>query len=131
VRFLLDTHLLLSWLGQSSLLSEEALDLIGDPEHQVLYSAVSLWEIRLKQSLGKLRIPENFTEALDTQSFGALPLRPEHTEKLASLPWHHRDPFDRMLVAQAQAEAIRLVTADEALAAYGKFVLVVNKGTAS
>lgn len=128
MRFLLDTHLLLWWMGQSAQLSEEALDLIGDPENHILYSTVSLWEIRLKQSLGKLKVPASLTEALEAQAFDVLPLRAQHTEGLVGLPWHHRDPFGRMLVAQAQAESIRLLTVDEPLSAYGKCVLVVNRG---
>lgn len=128
MRYLLDTHLLLWWLGQSALLSKEALDLIADPENHILYSTVSLWEIRLKQSLGKLKVPASLTEALTAQAFDVLPLRAEHTEGLVGLPWHHRDPFDRMLVAQAQAESIRLLTVDEPLSAYGDCVLVVSRG---
>lgn len=128
MRLLLDTHLLLWWLGQSAMLSEEALALIGDPENYILYSSVSLWEIRLKQSLGRLTLPASFNDVLHAQGFDALPLRPEHTEGINDLPWHHRDPFDRMLVAQARTESIRLLTVDEQLGAYGEFVLVVRKG---
>jgi PIN domain nuclease of toxin-antitoxin system len=120
--------MLLWWLGQSALLSKEALDLIADPENHILYSTVSLWEIRLKQSLGKLTVPANFTEALEAQAFDDLPLRPEHTEGLIGLPWHHRDPFDRMLVAQAETEGVRLLTVDERMSVYGQCVLVVGRG---
>lgn len=128
MRYMLDTHLLLWWPGQSALLSTDAQALIADPENHFLYSTVSLWEIRLKQSLGKLQLPANFTEALEAQAFDVLPLRAEHTEGLVGLPWHHRDPFERMLVAQAQEEAIRLLTVDERMSAYGQCVLVVSRG---
>lgn len=127
MRFLLDTPSLLWWLGQSALLSEEALDLTADPENQILYSTVLLAEIRLKQSFGKLKVPASLTEALAAQAFDVLPLRAEHTEGLIGLPRHHRDPFDRMLVAQARAEWIRLLTGDEPQSAYGDCVLVVSR----
>jgi len=88
----------------------------------VFVSAVSLWEIWLKQSLGKLRLPDDFTERLAAESFERLPLTASHTRPVSLLPWRHRDPFDRMLVAQAQVEKLVLLTADDALTAYGPAV---------
>src|SRR4051812_25916675 len=96
--------MLLWWLDNSPALSEAARTLISDPENVVFVSAVSLWEIRLKESLGKLRLPPDFEEKLKAESFESLPLTPAQTRQVASLPWRHRDPFDRMLVAQARAE---------------------------
>jgi PIN domain nuclease of toxin-antitoxin system len=122
LRLLLDTHLLLWWLEASPSLPATARDLIRDPENTVFASAVSLWEIRLKQSLGKLRLPVDFSERLAGEPFESLPLMASHTRQVGLLPWHHRDPFDRMLVAQALAEKLVLLTADEALAAYGAVV---------
>lgn len=122
MRILLDTHLLLCWLAASPPLSTQARDMIRDPENTVFVSAVSLWEIWLKQSLGKLRLPSDFTERLAAESFESLPLMASHPRQVALLPWHHRDPFDRMLVAQAQVEKLVLLTADEALTAYGAVV---------
>ena len=78
--------------------------------------------IWLKESLGKLRLPADFEEALAAESFESLPLTASQTRQVASLPWHHRDPFDRMLVAQACAENLTFLTADRSLAAYGDFV---------
>ena len=90
-------------------------------------SAVSLWEIWLKQSLGKLRLPADFMERLAAESFESLPLMASHTRQVSlMLPWCHRDPFDRMLVAQAQVEKLVLLTADEALAAYGASVCLAG-----
>ena len=126
MRFLLDTHLLLWWLAGSPSLSREAYSLIEDPEIPIFVSAVSHWEIWLKVSLGKLRLPEDFATRLKAQPFENLPLTGEQAEGLATLPWHHRDPFDRMLVAQAKRERLTLLTADEALPVYGDFVRLVR-----
>jgi len=122
LRILLDTHLLLWWLEASPALSAQAGETICNPENIIFVSAVSLWEIWLKQSLGKLRLPVDFTERLAAESFENLPLVASQTRQVSLLPWHNRDPFDRMLVAQAQVEKLILLTADEALAAYGPVV---------
>ena len=124
MRLLLDTRILLWWLSGDPSLSESARALIGDPENVIFVSAVSLWEIRLKQSLAKIQLPADFEEILATESFENLPLTAKQTKPLAALPWHHRDPFDRMLVAQALAEDLTLLTADGVLGAYGDFVRV-------
>jgi len=125
LRILLDTHLLLWWLDASPSLSARASETIRDPENTVFVSAVSLWEIWLKQSLGKLRLPVDFSERLAAEPFESLPLTASHTRPVSLLPWCHRDPFDRMLVAQAQVENLVLLTADGLLTAYGPFVHVV------
>ena len=96
--------------------------MIADPENTVFVSAVSMWEIWLKQSLGKLHLPGDFDARLSAESFESLPLTASQTRQVSSLPWHHRDPFDRMLVAQAQVDKLLLLTADEVLAAYGAMV---------
>jgi PIN domain nuclease of toxin-antitoxin system len=126
VKILLDTHLLLWWLEDSRSLSAAARELIREPQNAVFISAVSLWEIWLKESLGKLRLPDDFEAKLEDEPFENLPLSATHARQVASLPWHHRDPFDRMLVAQAQTEKLALLTADDRLAAYGEFVHLVR-----
>jgi len=126
VKFLLDTHLLLWWLSDNPLLPAQARQLIGDPNNTIFVSAVSLWEVRLKSSVGKLRVPSGFAQKLAAEPFGVLPLRPEHTPTVAMLEWHHLDPFDRMLIAQATAESLVLLTADRALGAYGRSVRVAG-----
>ena len=125
MNFLLDTQLLLWWLANKRSLSKTARALIADPANTIFISSVSHWEIWLKESLGKLRLPADFEERLRAEPFEDLPLTAAQTRRIGSLAWHHRDPFDRMLVAQAQAEGLSLLTADEALAAYGGAVRVV------
>ena len=126
MKLLIDTHLLLWWFDASPSLSAEAERLIRNPENTIFVSAVSLWEIWLKQSLGKLRLPANFLERLAAESFESLPLTAAQTARIGQLPWVHRDSFDRMLVAQAQAESLVLLTADEVLAGYGAMVRVAR-----
>ncbi len=89
-------------------------------------SAVSLWEIWLKESLGKLRLGRDFEVKLAEESFESLPLTAAHARQVAFLPWRHRDPFDRMLVAQAKAEGLILLTADDLVTGYGDFVRLVR-----
>ena len=126
MKLLLDTHILLWWLNDDPLLSKSLRKLIQDPENTVFISAVALWEIWLKQSLGKLKLPSNFKALLELEEFENLPLTARQAAAVASLPWHHRDPFDRMLVAQAQMERLILVSVDENLPAYGSFVFSGN-----
>jgi PIN domain nuclease of toxin-antitoxin system len=126
LRVLLDTHLLLWWLANSPALSPGARALISDPENTVFVSAVSLWEIWLKESLGKLRLPADFEQRLAAESFESLPLTAAQTRQVALLPWHHRNPFDRMLIAQARVENLVLLTADDLVTAYGDFVRLVR-----
>jgi len=126
VKLLLDTHLLLWWLSNSPLLPARARRSIADPGNTIFVSAVSLWEVWLKSSVGKLRVPSGFAQKLAAEPFEDLPLRAEHTPAVAMLEWHHRDPFDRMLIAQATSENLILLTADSALGAYGEMVLLVD-----
>ena len=100
--------------------------LITDPENTVFLSAVSLWEIWLKISLNKLRLPQDFETRLTAERFENLPLIAAHTRRVSTLPWHHRDPFDRMLIAQAQTENLLLLTADEIATRYGNCVRLVR-----
>lgn len=125
MKLLLDTHILLWWLGNDPALSGPARALIADVENAVFVSAVTFWEIYLKQSLGKLKLPPDFEPRLEAESFENLPLTAAHARAVARLPWHHRDPFDRMLIAQALAAELKLLTADPSSAAYGDMVLLV------
>ena len=118
MNLLLDTHALLWWLDDNPTLSAEARDAIADGRNLVFVSAVVIWEVRIKQSLGKLQLPSNFREVLDSQAFDELPLTVDHAHRLAELPPLHRDPFDRMLVAQAMAERLTIVTRDPDIPRY-------------
>ena len=126
MRLLLDTHLLLWWVTDSRDLGREARALIADPNNAIFVSTVSLWEIWLKHSIGKLRVPPDFDKRLAGESFEILPLNGVHARTVAELPWLHRDPFDRMLVAQAAHEKLLLLTTDGRVGAYGKMVRVVD-----
>lgn len=126
MKLLLDTHVLLWWLDDSPRLPMEMRELISDPERTVFVSAATTWEIRIKQKLGKLDLPSQFDAALDAAEFHWLPISRAHADTTAQLPLHHRDPFDRMLVAQAKCEHLTLLTVDERLAAYGKNILWIS-----
>ncbi|MYD92839.1 MAG: type II toxin-antitoxin system VapC family toxin [Chloroflexi bacterium] len=117
---LLDTHALIWWQATDPpLLSSRAYDAIADPGNAVFVSAASIWEISIKRARGKLDVPGNVLEALEENGFRELPITAFHAERAGSLPLHHTDPFDRMLVAQAQAEGLILVTRDANIPRYG------------
>lgn len=119
MRLLLDTHALLWWLANDPRLSEESADAIADPASDVLVSAASAWEIAIKQSMGKLEAPSDLDRQMELNSFEELPITIGHAYAAGTLPRHHDDPFDRMLVAQAIAEGLTLVSADPRVDAYG------------
>mgnify|MGYP003341219712 FL=1 len=126
MRLLLDTHLVLWWMGDMRELGKEARRLIADPGNSVFVSTVTLWEIWLKCSLGKLRVDSDLEERLREESFEILPLAASHARRVGALAWHHRDPFDRMLVAQADEERMTLLTVDTRMGAYGEMVRVLR-----
>lgn len=121
--FLIDTHVLL-WLDDPvERLSAHILGLLRDPAHVVYCSAASLWEIAIKHSLGKLRIQGALPSLLEQYGFTELAVTARYAELTRSLPMHHRDPFDRMLVAQAMAENLVLISADRQMLAYEVAIL--------
>ena len=125
MKLLLDTHLVLWAMQDSKQLSTAARRQIRAAEANYV-SAASLWEIAIKSSLGKLSIDSDMLEEqLDAAGFHALPITWQHTAQVRKLPMHHRDPFDRMLVAQAVSEPLRLLTHDEGLRVYSDLVTVV------
>lgn len=123
MRLLADTHILLWWLADDPALSATHRGVLADMHNQVSSSAVSIAEIAINASLGKLEIPEDVAGTLVAGGFSSLDFRREHAELLRHLPWHHRDPFDRMLVAQALHEGLVLLTDDARLAEYGVRVI--------
>ena len=124
MNLLLDTHALLWWLNDDQTLSDAASEAISNPENTVFLSPVVVWEIRIEESIGKLDLPDDFAAVLDDQRFAELPITVAHTHAIAGLPAIHRDPFDRMLVAQAKVEEMTIVTRDAAIADYGVKVVV-------
>jgi PIN domain nuclease of toxin-antitoxin system len=119
VNLLLDTHVLLWWLDDHPALSRQAREAIEDGENLVFVSAATVWEIRIKQAIGKLAIPANFKAVLDAEPFVYLDITVDHAHAVIDLPMHHRDPFDRMLIAQAISERLTLLTHDERFRSYG------------
>lgn len=121
-RILLDTHVWLWMNGSPARLRSEARTLLEDSQHQLFLSAASTWEIGLKHQAGKLDLPGAPTRYLPARmaenGIRALPIDVVHTLRAASLPAHHKDPFDRLLVAQAQIEELEFMTADPILRAY-------------
>jgi PIN domain nuclease of toxin-antitoxin system len=119
LRLLLDTHALLWWLADDVSLTREARDAISAPESLVAVSAASAWEISIKKALGKLAAPDDLGAQVTRHQFTPLAITIAHALAAGSLPRHHEDPFDRMLIAQAQAEDLTIVTRDPRLRLYG------------
>ena len=123
MRLLLDTHVLLWWLDDVPF-GRKAHDAISRASNVVCVSAASAWEIGVKMAIGKLRVPDDLEARLHDERFVPLPVTMAHGLAVASLPRLHGDPFDRLLVAQARAEGLTLVTREERLAEYGVPLLV-------
>lgn len=129
MKLLLDTHVLLWLRNEPEKLARDRVDLLREPVNEVFVSTASAWEIAIKQSNGKLVLPspaeEWFPEALSGSGLEALPITVDDALAVRALPWHHRDPFDRLLVAQAKRRRLTLVTRDPRLGEYGVEVLAV------
>ncbi len=118
MRLLVDSHVLLWWLSADPSMSTEAYRQLRHPANDVLVSAVSSWELAIKQAKGKLSLPDRIEEIIAREAFISLPVTIRHGFAAGALPPHHKDPFDRMLIAQAQLEGLTLVTRDPEIAAY-------------
>lgn len=121
-RLLLDTHIFLWWRGEPSRLSSAVRSRIATADI-VFVSAASAWEAAIKVSLGRLDLPDTIEVGVLASGFEKLLITFSHAERVAALPPHHRDPFDRMLVAQAQSEGLTLVTHDRLLESYDVEIL--------
>jgi len=119
MRLLLDSHALLWWLSDVPRLGRVAYDAIESPDNEVFVSAVSMWELGAKRRKGQLNAPDDLVSIVERRGFIPLPLSLFHAEQATNLPMHHRDPFDRMLIAQAQAEGLIIVTTDAQVRRYG------------
>jgi PIN domain nuclease of toxin-antitoxin system len=112
---LLDTHVFLWWDGNDSMLSKKVRELIADPANTIHVSAASVWEIAIKRGSGKLSFVGSIPRAILTNGFAALSITPDDAEYAGALDWDHRDPFDRMIVAQCLRNGFTLATADKML----------------
>jgi PIN domain nuclease of toxin-antitoxin system len=129
MRLLLDTHLLLWALAAPQQLDPVTRIMLEEPENEVLFSAASIWEIAIKARLGRADFAVQPREILQTAletGFVELPVRARAATLVAGLPLHHRDPFDRLLIAQAMSEPVRLYTADPLLPPYSELVTLVT-----
>jgi PIN domain nuclease of toxin-antitoxin system len=118
MNLLLDTHALLWWLNDDSTLSEQARASISDGSNVVFISAASIWEIRIKQQFGKLEAPSELLDVLVEGPYLFLDITSEHAYHVGSLPLVHRDPFDRLLISQAQIERLTVVSRDPVFQEY-------------
>ena len=118
MKLLLDTHILLWWMNEDSKLSSSAIKLISSPNNTILISSASIWEIRIKERLGKLEIAGNFLKLLAQQQFQELPITFKDADATSRLPLIHSDPFDRMLIAQAVTSGLIIVTHDKIFTKY-------------
>lgn len=118
MRLLLDTHAFLWWVSDFRQIAESARQAIANPDSEVFVSAVSGWEIAIKKAKGRLVTPDNLAAVVEEKRLAHLPLTFDHAERAATLPPHHSDPFDRMLIAQALAEGLILVTRDSRIPLY-------------
>lgn len=119
MKLLLDTHALLALLSTDYPLSPAAQTAMERADAELISSAVNVWEIAIKRSVGKLTAPEDLVERIGKAGAELLSITARHADAVAGLPFHHRDPFDRLLIAQARLEGCAIVTKDPAFAAYG------------
>ncbi len=118
MKVLLDTHMLIWWLTDAPELGPVAREIIASPANVVFLSAACVWELRIKAGLGKVTLPDDFAAVLQAQPFEKLPISVAHAHEVGALPLHHRDPFDRVLIAQARCDGLTLLTRDAVVAKY-------------
>ena|SRR5947207_5283358 len=122
LNLLLDTHVLLWYLEESDRLRAETVELVNDPRNIVFVSVASVWEITIKKSLGKLRVPDDIAdwlpEQLSINRMTALEITLAHATAIEQLPLHHADPFDRLLISQARSDSLTVLTADPVFERY-------------
>ncbi|HZL95372.1 MAG TPA: type II toxin-antitoxin system VapC family toxin [Vicinamibacterales bacterium] len=127
MKLLLDTHAFLWWIEGAPALGRRARAEIANPDSEVFVSLASCWELAIKRSLGKLRLTQSLDrfvpEQLTRNGFGLLSVELRHVVRVADLPFHHRDPFDRLLVAQALQDELAIISADRVLRKYGVTVV--------
>lgn len=115
-RYLIDTHVLLWWLQGSKRLKPEAREILADGSNVIYLSSGAIWEMSIKRSLGRLDMPDDLEDVLEQEHIDVLPIEARHALAVTDLPPHHRDPFDRIQIAQAQLERLTIVSRDDAFA---------------
>lgn len=118
MQYLLDTHIVLWWLTNPSKIAPNIREVIANKKNKIFISSVSFWEMAIKQSLGRLNIPNNVIEVLLKEGFEMLPLIAEESLGISDLPFIHTDPFDRMLIIQAKLNNLALITDDSKITQY-------------
>lgn len=116
--YLLDTHIFLWAMLAADKITAPVQAILNNPQEPVFVSIITAWEISLKRSLGKLHVTTNIQDAIAAAGFQPMPLKFNHIQQLDTLPLHHRDPFDRMLIAQAKSESLTLITNDKLILQY-------------
>ena len=124
MKYLLDSHVILWWLESPKLLGKHR-HIIEESRNICLISAGTAWELEVKSAMGKLSIPSNFEEAINSCGFHELPLKMSHAKTIQTLPLLHKDPFDRMLICQALCENLTLISRDKIFKEYNVNVLLV------
>ena len=117
-RALLDTHVLLWWLAEPEKLSKEQFEIISSKNSQILVSVASIWEIRIKESLGKIEVPSDLVTLIKEEGFEFIPISPQHADYIKELPQIHKDPFDRIIIAQGKLEGLKVLSSDKVFRGY-------------
>jgi len=126
MRLLIDTHILIWFLEGNKLLSKSCRQIIANPQNDIFVSIASLWEMAIKISIGKLTLAKPLVDVIKQiaiEDFEILPISPEHTLQVSTLPFHHRDPFDRIIIAQSQIESLTMMTDDGNFGSYSAKLL--------
>ena len=126
MRLLIDTHILIWFLEGNNLLSKSRRQIVADSQNDVFVSIASLWEIAIKISVGKLNLVNPITDVVNQigiENIEILPISPEHTLQVSVLPFHHRDPFDRIIICQSKVENLKIMTDDGEFGSYGVKIL--------
>ncbi len=126
MRLLIDTHILIWFLEGNNLLSKSRRQIIADSQNDVFVSVASLWEIAIKISVGKLNLVNPLDDVINQigiENIEILPISPEHTLQVSVLPFHHRDPFDRIIICQSKVENLKIMTDDSEFGSYGVKIL--------
>jgi len=118
MKYLLDTHILLWWLSEPKKLSKKAQSIIQDRRVTIYVSSASFWEIAIKNSMGRINMPRNLLQILESENLTLLPINPEETLGVIDLPDIHKDPFDRLLIAQAKYYDLIFITRDKIIVEY-------------